>query len=1031
MLAPALGDRVAQEQEVDVLGLRAVEERPVELHPPLGVAAGVGRGGRPGRLLRRQGRREAEGQGQGREDDRSGSHPGGLLERFGVEGPRLLRGRGGCQGFALAERPGPAEVFEVGDLLQGESAGESAVRPRGRVAQGDQGADAVVVGDAERGADLFGLEPFHRGRSQAQGLGGDHQRGGREHGRPRGPDRAIGHVLHRSRGHRFHPPRPVLGDRAQLHARSEHGVQVGPMRDQIPQDDHHHRGLADLRLAVRRRGQALAIGPRPHHHEPPGLEVEARRRVGRELQRRRQQRVVDRPIGVEMPDSPATEDGILGGHRGVLVRVRGSSADRTILTGPGPRTDLTIRARCRTVLTSPRDPSPHPEPFMIAPSRDGRPFRIPTLLPLVLACVGASRPDDGGPTARPARLSALQSIAARIAEEPGPKAGEPDDERTSPAEALLEVAASQTALGDTDAARATLVRAERSLESPSVARILAGIATRARIAEAWSEAGDRAEARAVLDRATAAIASLDRPEHAAGLRKLAGAETAGESLAGDLSGLMIADLTRMVIEGRIVLGDLEEARRLIHRSLDRMKGVTGDSKPMLLGVFGGLLARAGDPDGGREIVRQALAQGESLPAPDRTRARLFLAGAMARAGQIEEAVALAASQPERTRERSLIAVIDEFQEIDPDESSGWLDPAGIKVLIGRQGTRPRGSIDDLVRLSRAVQAMEDSPAKARGLAIVATLLARAERFSSAMEAAGAIPTLARKDGDRPHPADGFDEAVKPSVLAMVASRMALSGDKAGAAAGMDRASALIPTVATPGQRLVASLVLARAHLDAKDPLSALNVARETADLALSQPEPLRSRALVMLARVRIGAGDAPGAIALAESTRTYPGVERGEILVELAQALRKRGDEATAKALARLALDCGTVPKPEGFRLGPTLQINAFGRDTYIDPSLEFPEGHAKFSHDRIAERARNLIGDTAAAERAAGQLPAVRRPGVLGGRGLALGQVAADLALKGETDEALRVASTIESASDRLWAYQQMARMCREVAAR
>lgn len=604
-----------------------------------------------------------------------------------------------------------------------------------------------------------------------------------------------------------------------------------------------------------------------------------------------------------------------------------------------------------------------------------------------------------------ARRAALRGLVEKVAAVPTDKA-----DAGEPALTLMAIAEEQIKAGDRPSARETMRRAERFLgrraESPSKSLGFNDLIAEVGIAEKWREVGDPDEARAVLDRATKVLDAAMAPGAPEG--RIQGGPT------------MLVEWAHRLAEQRIKLGDLVEARRLLTRAADRFRAVDDEAGPLYLAVLGATLVEAGDAPGGRALVDRGRRGIEVQHPGHRARSRRLIVKWVARSGDLDGAFAILGDQEPEAREETLHSLLEAFLEDDPDDAaSSWLDPSGIKILIGARGLKAKRPADGLAKVAARLRALDvDAKVKARSLAVVATALAKVGETKAALEAAELIPPIAR--GEDAGPSDGFYESVRPATFAAVASAIAKGGDRAGAAAVFERAAKLARDVEPPGERLIAMIALGNAYVDAKDDLSALGVVRESIELAKGLPEPRRSRGLVMLVRIESRAGVPGAGVQLIDSVREYPGAEKAQALSELALKFEKDGDADTARALAKMILECVKVKRPEGFRLGPQIQLNAFGRDTFVDPDLEFSEGHAKFEMERVVERARNLLGDVAEAERAARKLPMAK--GAVGGRDVALGMLAYNLARKGRMDEALRIAATVEEPNDRLWAYRQIA---------
>ncbi len=358
-------------------------------------------------------------------------------------------------------------------------------------------------------------------------------------------------------------------------------------------------------------------------------------------------------------------------------------------------------------------------------------------------------------------------------------------------------------------------------------------------------------------------------------------------------------------------------------------------------------------------------------------------------------------------------ILNVFQDQDDEVPIAWFDLGGIKLGIGAPATKPKGPAANLRELANHLRALDDAKVKARSLATVAHLLAKAGEVRAALETAESIPALSRRDF--PGPCDGFYESVKPATLALIAGEQAKTGDKAGAAALFDRAEAMIHDINPGDQKLIATLVLTKARIDAGDRVTVLATIRATIDFAKAQPEPLRSRGLAMLVEAQAAAGDPAGAMLVVDAIRAYPGLEKARALGTLARRFQNDGNTATARVMARLQLECAKAKRPDGFKLGPVMNLNAFGRDTFIDPQLELAEAMVNAHHKMMALGESIPMDDPAEAERVARAKPPA-------GRGAALMRVAAQVAGRGDLDNALRIAASIDDPHDKLAAYQILA---------
>ena len=213
------------------------------------------------------------------------------------------------------------------------------------------------------------------------------------------------------------------------------------------------------------------------------------------------------------------------------------------------------------------------------------------------------------------------------------------------------------------------------------------------------------------------------------------------------------------------------------------------------------------------------------------------------------------------------------------------------------------------KIAQAVRDCGDLLFQARMLAMIAHLQAKAGDFAGARLTSDLIPTI--KHRDFPGPRDGFYDAIKPGVLALIAQLQMDIGDKAGASEGLRRAVAMSHAIEAPGERIVAQIAITQKLIECGDRDIARTLLDEAISFSLEQPEPLRSRSLAMLAESQVNAGDTAGATKTTSAIRDYPGLEKCRALNSLADWHKKAGDDVTSKALLREALHTMKVKAPE------------------------------------------------------------------------------------------------------------------------
>jgi beta-lactamase regulating signal transducer with metallopeptidase domain len=591
--------------------------------------------------------------------------------------------------------------------------------------------------------------------------------------------------------------------------------------------------------------------------------------------------------------------------------------------------------------------------------------------------------------------------------------------------ALLQIAQSQVKLGDRAAALATLRRLDKLAEPPPLkpgAKVDPHAWTRfAALAESAGlrrEMGDRDGARAALERAARLLDVLDHGAVRGAIERVG--KEMEEALAKQPEGLhrlsdeeaaLISEASVVLIDQYIGLGDMAAARAQIHRLLEVVGPLQGPMKVAVIGALGGYLIKAGDPGGGRDLIEQSRRAALALPNPE---ARAFALRGLMRelsaAGDIDQELALAREVTPRAQQAILGEILDGLA--DDDHTGGWLDFGGVNIKIGTPSLRPKDPARAraaLPKVATAVRASDDAKAQTRTLAIIAHLQARAGDIPGALATARSIPELKRSDF--PGPSDGFYDAVKPVVFALIAGRQAEAGDRPGAAATLAEAEGLARAVAAEDQKLVAQIAIARKQTECGRPEAAKAIIAEATPLALTQPEPRRSRVLTMLAEAQAQAGDEAAALHTIDAIRNYPGLEKARALQVLARRREEAGDANVSNAMLRRAAACLESKAPAKPLPGPVMKLTAIGRDTFIDFDLELDPNMVPFQRSSMIEDIRIKLGDVAGAVRAARALPPPRRD-------YAVARVVGNLARRGDVAGAMDLAASIESPDARLNAF-------------
>jgi hypothetical protein len=595
--------------------------------------------------------------------------------------------------------------------------------------------------------------------------------------------------------------------------------------------------------------------------------------------------------------------------------------------------------------------------------------------------------------------------------------------------ALLEIARSQVKLGDRAAALATLRRLDALAEPPPLKpgakaelRSWERFAALAESAGLRREAGDLDGARAALERAARYLDMLDHGAIRGAIQRVG--KEMDEALAKPAEGLrrlsdeeaaFVSEASVVLIDQYVALGDMAAARAQIRRLLEAVGPPQGPMKVAVVGILGGYLIKAGDAAGGRDLIEQARRAALALAnAEARAFALRGVIRALSEAGEIDQELALAREAAPKAQQ----AIIGEILEglANDDHTAGWLDFGGINIKIGTPSLRPKDPARAravLPKLAAAVRASSDVKVQARTLATIAHLQARAGDFPGALATARSIPELKRTDF--PGPSDGFYDAVKPVALALIASRQAEAGDQSAATVTLAEAGAIARAIAAQDQKLVAQTVIAQKQTACGRPGAAKAVIAGAIPLALTQPEPRRSRVLTMLAEAQVQAGDEAGALKTIDAIRDYPGLEKARALQVLARRHEAAGDAKGSEAMMRRAAARFESKAPAKPLPGPVMKLTAIGRDTFIDFDLELDTNMLPFQRSSMLEEIRTRMGDTAGVVRAARAIPPPRRD-------YALARIVGNLARRGDVAGAMDLAGSIESPDARLSAFVAVA---------
>jgi len=578
---------------------------------------------------------------------------------------------------------------------------------------------------------------------------------------------------------------------------------------------------------------------------------------------------------------------------------------------------------------------------------------------------------------------------------------------------LTNIAEAQLKLGDRASALATLQRAFESIDGFDPKRgELEIIETLPQVAKYQREAGDPTAARASLDRLTKLVESLKDFSRVEELTHLTGTDQPRREN-HEMGAVVRCELLMVIAEERMALGDRDEARALYRRAITAILPQKDVLKPMVLAGIGSKLHKAGDAAGAHDVTEQAHRAAMLLTnAEEKQGVMTYVAGARAEIGDLDGALGLAQTLGKYGRSAALEEIVESFAEDDFHGARN--DPAGVKILIGAESMKVKDRATTrqaMPKIAQAVRDTGDTLLQARMLSMIANLQVKAGDFAGARQTADSIPNIKRKDF--PGPSDGFYDAIKPATLAINAWLQAEAGDKGGASEGLRQAISLSRSVETADQKIVAQIVIVQKQIECGDHSGARALIQEAIPFALKQPEPLRSRSLAMLVESQAKAGDAAGATKTTTAIRDYPGLEKQKALGTLADWYEKAGDHATAQAFLRQALQCAEAKVPENApplpgKIKPPQVIAA---RSFVD--FEYELGPRLLEHQKqmasLFLHAR--LGDSEGALRLARAMPA-------GARNVALGNLAGDLARRGDVAGAMKLAASLETPEERLMAF-------------
>ena len=590
------------------------------------------------------------------------------------------------------------------------------------------------------------------------------------------------------------------------------------------------------------------------------------------------------------------------------------------------------------------------------------------------------------------------------------------------ADAFVNIARAQLALGDRVGAMATLQRAYESIDQlDRKTNDLEIFGTLTQVAKHQREAGDFTAARVTLDRLIKLVESLKDVARVEELIQVTGTDEPRREK-HEVSAFLRCELLAMIAEERLALGDRDLARDLYRRSIEAIGSQKDVLKPMALAILGSKLFQAGDAARGREVIEQAQRIARALTdAKEKEGALPYVAQAMVEIGDIDQALALVQTLGKYGKPAALRKIVESFAE--DDFHGAWYDPGGIKIVIGADAMKVKDKVATTQAMPKLVQAVRDTDdilVQVRTLSTIANLQAQAGDFAGARKTADSIPNIKRKDF--PEPSDGFYDAIKPATLAINARCQFKSGDKIGASEGLERAIVLSREVETADQKLIAQIFIAQKQIACGDHNGARALVTEAVSFALQQPEPLRSRSLSMLVDSQAMTGDPGGAARTISAIREYPGLEKRRALGALANWYEKAGDDASAKALLIQELQLAELKVPEMRQSFPakSTQSGRSVRGSFVDFEYELDVKEIEQQKLRASIFLYSRLGENEKAVRLARSMPAEMRD-------VTMGNLAGNLARRGDVAGAFKLAAGFETPQQRLFAFDLAATAVRE----
>ncbi|WP_435009096.1 M56 family metallopeptidase [Tundrisphaera lichenicola] len=615
----------------------------------------------------------------------------------------------------------------------------------------------------------------------------------------------------------------------------------------------------------------------------------------------------------------------------------------------------------------------------------------------------------------------------------------PREREASRINALEAFAGVQIKLGDREAGVGTLKRAFEAIEKEEfqdAEKDQDRINSLIDIPRALRAEGETDIARAMLDRMTKLVDDWEnKPSEPSRVAPVEGDKNMLMRVEHVSNNLVLAELLGILAQERLELGDRDEALRLLRRTGECLKDEPAGLRATYLGYLAGETYKAGDPAGARDLIDRArkLADGAATP-EEKEAARGGVSMALARSGDLDGAlVTLATLNPARLKS-TLDGLVREMTEYD--NRAGWYGPGWLKVSIGAdiyKITDLETARRDLPRFAEALSRVDAPVERARTLARVAHLQAKAGDFAGARKTAEAIPAVHCEDF--PGPSDGFYDAIRPVAIALIARERAEAGDRSNVEAEFREALDAARAIRDVGEKSVALMVIGRERARLGDKAAALAVLDEVEPLVVKLPEPRRSRSLAMIVSARINAGDLAGAGASAGAIRSYPKSEKLNALRGIAEAHRKVGDIEGYRASLREELAVSEAEVPKDVKLGPTQRLNAISIDTFIDPDLESMPGMEQLEQRDRSITIRGLLDGPEVALKLIRELPdddpKLVRMGAMTRKHSAYGSLVAMLVQRGDLAQAEGVIEAIPDLDLKLAAMTQMAFMLENAGAK